>query len=381
MNYARRLDGLRQEMADHNLWLVAYGPSPDLQYLTGLGLGWRGEANASPPPAALFVPLEAEPILLLPETSRDLAGRTWIRDVRTFKDDAGPDILIRQVVDDLGPAGGVGVGVGSHLGDSIAASLKAAVPAPEFGPAEGLMDSLRMIKEPEEIDRLRRVAKLTDDVFQAIIGRIGEGATQPEIEAEIRAEGLRRGAEGVSFNPAVIFTKSGSEPSTEAFTYPREQGLVPGTSIAFDIGFVMDGYCSDFGRSLYFGPAPGHIRGAYEALQQSVVQTVAAMRPGRMRICELFGVVERTLDSFGYGDYLRARLPEKVLGHNIGIDIHEEPWINPRCEMPLKAGMVMAVEPKLWRSGEYYLRVEDIVLVGEGSSELLTTADRTVFEL
>jgi Xaa-Pro dipeptidase len=156
---------------------------------------------------------------------------------------------------------------------------------------------------------------------------------------------------------------------------------VPGTAIAFDIGFVMDGYCSDFGRSLYFGPAPDFICGAYKALQQAVVETVAAMRPGAMRLCDLFGAVEKTLDSFGYGDYLRARLRDKVLGHNIGIDIHEEPWINPDCDMPLQAGMVMAVEPKLWHSGEYYLRVEDIVLVGEDSSEFLTTFDRTVFEL
>jgi len=366
-------------MAARNLGLVAYGPSPDLQYLTGLGLDWRSEADAGPPTAALLAPAGAEPILVLPETSRDLAGQTWIEDVRTFKDDAGLDVLIRQAVSDLSAAGGVAVGKG--LGDSIVADLKAALPASEFGPAEGLMDSLRLIKEPEEIDRLRRVAKLTDDVFQTVIGRIREGVTQPELEAEIRAEGLSRGAEDVSFNPAVIFTKSGSEPSMEAFTYPRTEPLTPGVAIAFDIGFVMEGYCSDFGRSLYFGRAPGHISGAYEALQQAVVQTVAAMRPGSMRMCDLFGAVEKTLDSLGYGDYLRARLPDKILGHNIGIDIHEEPWINPRCDMSLQAGMVMAVEPKLWHSGQYYLRVEDIVLVGEDSSEFLTTADRTIFEL
>ena len=109
MDYRRRLDGLRRQMAAHKLGLVACGPSPDLQYLTGLGLDWRTEAAAGPPPAALFVPAEAEPILLLPETRRDLAGRTWIEDIRTFKDDAGLDILIRQVVNDLGPAGGVAV--------------------------------------------------------------------------------------------------------------------------------------------------------------------------------------------------------------------------------------------------------------------------------
>ena len=246
---------------------------------------------------------------------------------------------------------------------------------------EERMDSLQVIKTKEEIELLRRVARLTDEVFSAVIPGIGEGVTQPDLEAEIRMEAMRRGAQDVSFPPAVIFTKSGSEPSAEAFTYPREQGLAPGTSIAFDIGFVMDGYCSDFGRSLYFGPAPDHIRGAYKALQQAMVDTVAAMRAGAMRVCDLYPAVERTLDRLGYGDYLRARLRDKVLGHSIGRSVHEEPWINPRCELPLQAGMVFAIEPKLWHSGQYYLRVEDMVLVGQDSAEFLTTSDRTTFEL
>ncbi len=238
-----------------------------------------------------------------------------------------------------------------------------------------------MIKTPDEIDRLRRVAKLTDEVFRTVIPQIREGVTQPQLEDEIRMEAMRRGAQGVSFPPAVIFTKTGSAPSTEAFTYPREDGLTPGTSIAFDIGFVMDGWCSDFGRSLYFGAAPDHIRGAYKALQQAVVDTVASMRAGIMRICDLYPAIERTLDSLGYGQYLRARLKDKVLGHAIGKTVHEEPWIKPDCELPLQAGMVFALEPKLWHSGQYYLRVEDMVLVGQKQAEFLTTADREIFEL
>ena len=144
---------------------------------------------------------------------------------------------------------------------------------------------------------------------------------------------------------------------------------------------MKDGYCSDFGRSLYFGGAPGHIRRAYEALQQSVVETVGRMRDGAMRMCDLFPAVEAALDRLGYGEYLRARLPGRVLGHNIGIDVHEDPWINPHCDRPIRANMVMALEPKLWHSGEYYLRVEDIVLVGEDCAEFLTQFSREVFEL
>ena len=83
----------------------------------------------------------------------------------------------------------------------------------------------------------------------------------------------------------------------------------------------------------------------------------------------------------GYGDYLRARLPTGILGHSIGIEVHEHPWIGPDCGEVLRTGMVLALEPKLWRAGEYYLRVEDVVLVGAQGSEFLTEFDRTLFQL
>ena len=76
-----------------------------------------------------------------------------------------------------------------------------------------------------------------------------EGVTQPELEEEVAHQGRRLGASGVSFPPVVRFVERGSEVSSDPFTYPMEKGLVPGVSIAFDMGFVMYGYCSDGGRS------------------------------------------------------------------------------------------------------------------------------------
>jgi Xaa-Pro aminopeptidase len=156
---------------------------------------------------------------------------------------------------------------------------------------------------------------------------------------------------------------------------------VAGTSIAFDMGFVMDGYCSDHGRSFYFGPAPASVCKAYEALHQAMLDTVDKMWDGTMRGCDVFPAFEQALDRLGYGDYLRARLPDGVIGHNIGTEVHEDPWLRPDCTQPLRAGMVVALEPKLWHAGEYYLRVEDMVLIGKERSEFLTQFRRDLFEL
>ena len=243
------------------------------------------------------------------------------------------------------------------------------------------MDNLRMIKDDREIRKLKKAAKITDEVMTEIVPKIVEGVTQKKLELEVEFQGKQLGASDVSFPPTVGFVKAGSEVSADPFTYPKEKGLVPGTSIAFDMGFVVDGYCSDFGRSFYFGPANKEVNKGYDALQQSVLETVDKMTDSSMKVCQVFPILEKTLDRFGYGDYLRTRLPNKNLGHNIGVEVHEPPWLSPEYNELIHKDMVLAVEPKLWHAGQYYLRVEDIVLVGSKRSKLLTSFDRELFQL
>lgn len=224
-------------------------------------------------------------------------------------------------------------------------------------------------------------SKLTDEAVEAIIPRIKKGVTQRELRVELEYEGRRRGASDVSFPPWVGFVKSGSEVSANLVTSPLDEGLRRSTSIAFDNGFVLDGYCSDFGRSFYLGPTSMKVKKGYEALQQSVVKTVDRMREDSIKVSDVFPAIEKTLDKLGYGDYLRARLPSKSVGHNIGVEVHDPPWLEPKYAEALKSNMVMALEPKLWHSGQYYLRVEDIVLVGKGKTKFLTNFDRKLFQL
>jgi Xaa-Pro aminopeptidase len=91
--------------------------------------------------------------------------------------------------------------------------------------------------------------------------------------------------------------------------------------------------------------------------------------------------LERTLEGLGYGEYLRTRLSNRNLGHNIGVEVHEPPWLSPAYNEPLQENMVMALEPKVWHAGEYYLRVEDLVLVGPRKTEILTKFDRDLFQM
>jgi Xaa-Pro aminopeptidase len=247
--------------------------------------------------------------------------------------------------------------------------------------SDTLLDTQRLIKDPDETDILRKAAAITDKVMDAVVPLIREGVTQIDLEEAIRHYGRQFGADDVSFSPGALFVLSGSEVSENPFTYPKDTGLLPGTSVAFDFGFLVDGYCSDFGRSFYFGPAEDEVKNAYHALGRSMEELAGLMHENSMTTGDLFPAIEKILDGYGFGDYLRARLKTGNLGHQIGIDVHENPWLTPESDTPLAAGMVMAIEPKLWHAGEYYLRMEDIVVVGQDNTEFLTTFDRELFQL
>ena len=378
MDFKRRLTGLQERMHELNLDLVVYGSCQNFQYLTGLVTEWRRGVDLQSSVNNVFVPATGDPILTASEGLG--AAATWIKDIRVLARGESYRDLAKRVVSDLGIKG-TRIGIGDHVWGAVLADVSEAVVGAELVAAESLMDHLRMTKDSEEIQLLREVAKLTDSVMERVLPKIQEGVTQKELSLEVEFQGRRLGASDISFGPTAGFVKSGSEVSENPFTYPREMGLVLGTSIAFDIGFVMNGYCSDFGRSFYFGPSNEEVRKAYEALHLGVVETVDKMHSESMRVCDLFPALEKTLDRCGYGNYLRARLKTGNLGHQIGVEVHEPPWLSPSYMETLKTNMVMALEPKVWHAGEYYLRVEDIVVVGPNKTEFLTNFDRQVFQL
>jgi Xaa-Pro aminopeptidase len=379
-DFGRRLVGLQEKMEAAGLDLVVYGSCQNFQYLTGLLIDWRHGTDLGSGSNNVFVPREGEPVLTVDEEWAKEAAETWIKDVRVLTAEESLEKQLGKVLRDL-CLSGKRVGLGDHVWGSTVTDIVATLKNPVLQKAEHLLDDVRIIKDSGEIERLRKVARLTDEAVEAVIPRIKKGVTQRELRVELEYEGRRRGASDVSFPPWVGFVKSGSEVSANLVTCPVDEGLRPSTSIAFDNGFVLDGYCSDFGRSFYLGSISMEVKKGYEALQQSVVETVDKMREDSMKVCDVFPEIEKTLDRLGYGDYLRARLPSKSVGHSIGIEVHEPPWLEPKYNEALKSNMVMALEPKLWHSGQYYLRVEDIVLVGKRKTEFLTNFDRTLFQL
>lgn len=373
MDYTSRLDRLYRLMLENRLDALVYGTGANFHYFTGIPVKWQREHEPAEPDCLLVLTHDG-PKAIVSQCYADLAsGFPTELIVVESRQEAGA-ILKRCL-------SGGRIGTSKSAETYLRSLVSDVMPGAECINAEALGESLRIIKDRDEIALLKKLASLTDRVMEAVVCQIRPGISQPELRDLVLRTGLSLGAQDASFPPAALFVKSGTEPSTEPFVYPKEQGLVPATSVAFDFGFLLDCYCSDFGRSFYCGPAPAHISGAYRALQAAQCELVSKMKPGQMAIGQMFGMLEAAMDRMGYGDRLRARLKDGTLGHHIGVDLHENPWLRPGCDTVLQPGMVMALEPKAWLPGEYYLRVEDIVLITEDGAEFLTTFDRELFEL
>lgn len=245
---------------------------------------------------------------------------------------------------------------------------------------EEYVQKLRMIKDEKEIALMRRVASLTDYAMEEIVKILKPGITPYQVEEKIAAIANEAGCEDLSFGGACIGVEKGHPTSYDPYIFPKNREFRLQTGIAFDMGFVLNGYCSDYGRSFYLGEPSQEAVDSYAALQAAQQYVVEHIIPGKTKVADASDMLYEGLEQFGRGSQLRNH-EDGVQGHQIGIDVHENPWLARGHEGVFLPGMVFCLEPKIFIPDEIYMRVEDMVLVTESGAEFLTVFDRTKFAL
>jgi Xaa-Pro dipeptidase len=147
--------------------------------------------------------------------------------------------------------------------------------------------------------------------------------------------------------------------SLDATTATARQPLAENTAVMFDFGGVVDGYCSDFGRTIYCGEPPDDYREAYEVMLAAQEAGRAAARPGTPAR-DVNAACRTPIEDAGLGAHFRHRM-----GHGIGLDVHEHPFISAEEETPLEVGMTFTDEPSIVIPGRFSLRIEDILVCEE----------------
>ncbi|ODR11375.1 dipeptidase [Mycolicibacillus koreensis] len=354
--YARRLTAAAQATAAAGLAGLVITPGYDLRYLLG------SRAQTFERLTALVVPAAGPPTMVVPRLELPALADSAVGDlgipVRDWVDGDDPYALVAAAL------GGVPAGVASAVTDAMPA-LHLLPLADALGAtpvlATDVLRELRMIKDPAEVEALRRAGAAIDRVHAAVPAMLIPGRTEAEVAADIAAAIV---AEGHT-EPAFIIVGSGpngADPHHEC----SERVLQGGDVVVVDIGGpVVPGYNSDCTRTYSIGEPDAEVAQRYAVLLAAQRAAVAAVRPG-VRAEEIDAAARDVLAEAGLGEFFVHRT-----GHGIGLSVHEEPYLVAGNTLPLAAGMAFSVEPGIYFPGHWGARIEDIVVVTDTGAEPL----------
>jgi Xaa-Pro aminopeptidase len=227
-------------------------------------------------------------------------------------------------------------------------------------PAGDLVEQLRAVKEPEEIERMAAAAELADEVFRWALERGLAGRTEQDVARACEARLRELGAEP-SFPPIIAAGENGALPHAE----PGDREIASGELVVFDMGAELDGYCSDGTRTFATGEPGEEAREVYDLVLAAQLASLGAIRPGAAGK-EVDAVAREMIAEAGHGDHFGHGL-----GHGVGLEVHEGPRLATTSEDELREGNAVTVEPGIYLPGKFGVRIEDlVVLTGDGYRNL-----------
>lgn len=242
----------------------------------------------------------------------------------------------------------------------------------EWVPVTKVLTRLMASKEEAEVDRIRSAQSITESVFDEVIDLIEPGMTEREVAAEIVYRHLKGGAESMSFDPIVASGPNAARPHAR----PTDRTLCEGELIVMDMGGVKDGYASDMTRTVALGDPGSAAREGYDAVLRAQKAALSAGQAG-MTGKELDAAARSILEEVGLEEFFTHGL-----GHGIGLQVHEWPRVSHTSDAELPAGACVTIEPGVYVPEENYgVRIEDIVVLRDGSRENLTRSPKDLLIL
>lgn len=366
----KSLDGFLCATCSDMVWLLDAAAQIPYQHSSCIWLekldGERGDISYQNfPEALLWIPAEGEAHLFaLPYLVKRYSGYGAKVTPAYFDRFA---YALRELIKD----GKIAVGQACH--DALHYLLNL---AGHFTAADGshLCDELRCIKDAEEIAALRYNAEMNDLAMEQILPLLQPGKCCADIENALAEFGLTHGAFDQSFSNTVIAQPYGQKRLGKFEPFPKQ------TVIAFDYGFLFDGYSGDFGRSFMIGKAPQRLRDAYTALKNAHEYLIKTARPGVINVNEINRIIRKGAEGYGIDEWI-GPAEDQLMGHQIGIDCHEYPWLTNHFDHFILPGMVFAVEPRINIPDQFYLRMEDVLLMTAAGLEPLTKFTKELLEL
>ena len=242
--------------------------------------------------------------------------------------------------------------------------LKQKYRANNLAETDNIIEKLRAVKDEEEIDKIRKACELADKCFSHLLEFIKIGMTEKEIAFEVEMFFRKNGAEGLAFDTIVAIGENSANPHWK----PGDRKVQMADLILIDMGCKYQGYCSDMTRTIFMGCILEEIKPVYDLVLKNQINTTKEIK----EYASIKTITQMVESDFKLNNYSLIH----SLGHSIGMETHEMPYINSKNETFLKANMVIANEPGIYIPGKYGIRIEDTILVEKNGCTVLTKSPK-----
>ena len=363
-----RIDRLFSLMEKTGMRAAAFNPGPTLVYLTGLHF------HLSERPTTLLVSPPAAPAIIVPELEVGKAEGAFIT-LQIFPFGENPvewKETFRDAARALNLEGKKVAIEPTRMRYLEMRCLQQALPGIQFASGEAVLSRLRMQKDPQEIRAIREAVRIAQEALRATLPQVHPGVSERDLAAELVMQLLSHGSDSIlPFQPIV----AGGVNSANPHAIPGEYRLRTGDLLLFDWGASHNGYFSDITRTFAIGEINPELRAIYNLVLQANTVGRAAGKPG-LPAGQLDHAARSVIERGGYGAYFTHRT-----GHGLGMESHEPPYLFAENNFLLAEGMVYTVEPGIYLPGKGGVRIEDVMVATQGSSQTLTDLPRELTTL
>jgi Xaa-Pro aminopeptidase len=356
-DYSARMVRARTEMTARGVDVLLASLGSDLPYLTGY------EAMPLERLTMAVIPRSGEAVLVVPELEAPRVDPVpGVFKIQPWGETQDPTAIVSDLLD-----GAQSVMIGDHTWSVFLLALQEHRPGVAFTSARQLTKALRIIKEPAEIDLLRRAGASADVVAGLLANHSFAGKSESQVSREVAAMLEANGTEAAGFS-IVASGPNGASPHHE----PGERIITHGDAIVIDFGGTVGGYSSDTTRMFHVGPASEKYQVVHDIVHAAQQAGVAAVVPG-VTAESVDAATRKVIVDAGYGEFFIHRT-----GHGIGLDGHEDPYIVAGNTQILHPGMAFSIEPGIYLPGEFGVRIEDVVVCTDSGVERLNRSPRSV---
>ncbi|MHA2140626.1 MAG: M24 family metallopeptidase [Candidatus Thorarchaeota archaeon] len=359
--YTRRMKRVIGFLEEEGADLGIITPSAAFQYLTGIHRGMTERL------LALLITPDNDPQIVAPafEVST-LAGHTWIKDFLPWEEDDNPYALVADVIGES--QGGQSIAFEETLPLRIFWSLERAVAGTiKQSSLTPLINEMRLLKSEEELSLMREAGRIIETAVSKAFEEAYVGITELEVQQIVKTEVTKQRA--VPTFSAIQFGDNSALPHASASARELKKCDI----VLMDCGCAVDGYNTDMTRVGVVGAPSDEQERVHSIVLEAQQEAIDRISDG-MLCGAADGVARSVIEEAGYGEYFTHRL-----GHGIGLEVHEPPYLVRGNSNELKEGMTHSVEPGIYLEGKFGIRIEDLVCVQVETPEVLTFMSRDFF--